>query len=416
MKYLTYCKNIKIFNIKSLLVLVILFSLFLSPLRTLRAQSNETLPIYFFGTETCMYCNQEKEYLESLIQDGVNIEIHYFNIANTSSNEYQIFQHVKYTMFNDQPSGIPFTIVGNNTYVGFNETIKKQMTRAIDFYLANSYHDIVGAYLGLNDGDFSGMENHYFDDSTNTITLPIFGEIDVTAISLPLLSILIGTIDGFNPCAMWVLLFIITMLFNLKDRKRMWILGITFLTASALVYLMFMLAWLEVVLFLGTLWWFRLLISSIAILGGSYNLYSYYKRRKEEGCKIIDTKKRKKMSKRLIRITEQQSLLLAMLGMVLLAFSVNIVELACSAGLPVIYTSILAYNDLTVSLYAINIGLYIFFFLLDDLIVFTISMKTLQITGFSTKYGKIASLVGGIIMVLLGFLLFFKPEWIMLNF
>lgn len=418
MKLLKQLKNSRICNLKVLLLFVVFLSSifgFLKPI-TVQAQTEEALPIYFFGTDSCPICAQEAAYLDQLTTDGENIIVYYFDITNSASENFSIFRHVKYTLFSDQPSGVPFTVIGNSTYVGFNETLRGQMTRAIRFYQNNTYHDIVGAYLGHNDGDFTGIENHTFVDSGNTITLPLFGEIDLSSISLPILSILIGTVDGFNPCAMWVLLFIITMLFNMKDKRRMWILGFTFLTASALVYLMFMLAWLEVVLFLGTLLWFRLLISVIAILGGSYNLYSYYKRRKEEGCAIIDKEKRKTMTKRIAKITSTQSLALAMAGMVLLAFSVNIVELACSAGLPVIYTSVLAYNDLSIGMYILNIGLYILFFLLDDIIIFTISMKTLQIKGFSTKYGKIASLVGGVIMVSLGILMIVKPEWIMLNF
>lgn len=418
MKLLKQLKHTNIFNFKIVLLFVVFFASifgYLKPI-TVQAQEEVPLPIYFFGTDSCPICAQESDFLDELILDGENIVVYYFDITDTSSENYNNFRYVKYTLFTDQPSGIPFTVIGNTTYVGFNETLRGQMYRAIRFYQNNSYHDTVGAYLGYNDGDFTGIENNTFVDTGNTITLPLFGEIDLSSISLPILSILIGTVDGFNPCAMWVLLFIITMLFNMKDKKRMWILGFTFLTASALVYLMFMLAWLEVVLFLGTLLWFRLLISVIAILGGSYNLYSYYKRRKEEGCAIIDKEKRKSMTKRIAKITSTQSLVLAMIGMVLLAFSVNIVELACSAGLPVIYTSILAYNDLSVGMYIVNIGLYILFFLLDDIIIFTISMKTLQIKGFSTKYGKIASLVGGTIMVLLGILMIFKPEWIMLNF
>ena len=99
-----------------------------------------------------------------------------------------------------------------------------------------------------------------------------------------------------------------------------------------------------------------------------------------------------------------------------LAISVNVVELLCSAGLPLIFTQILAMNDLSSGKYFAYILLYIFFFLIDDLIVFFVAMKSFKLKGFSKKYGNLSHLIGGIIMVIIGVLLLIKPEWIMMNF
>src|SRR5574344_1014567 len=99
-----------------------------------------------------------------------------------------------------------------------------------------------------------------------------------------------------------------------------------------------------------------------------------------------------------------------------LAFTVNLIELACSAGLPLLFTQILALNDLNNFQYFIYVILYIFFFLLDDLIVFIIAMKTFEITGISTKYNKYSHLIGGIIMLIIGLLMIIKPAWLMFNF
>ncbi len=99
-----------------------------------------------------------------------------------------------------------------------------------------------------------------------------------------------------------------------------------------------------------------------------------------------------------------------------LAFSVNLVELACSAGIPVVFTQILAINELSVFEMAVYIFIYILFFLIDDLIVFAIAMKTLTVTGFTTKYSKYSHLIGGILMVIIGLLLLFRPDILMFNF
>ena len=105
-----------------------------------------------------------------------------------------------------------------------------------------------------------------------------------------------------------------------------------------------------------------------------------------------------------------------MLGIITLAISVNIVELACSAGLPLLFTQVLALNNLEPYQSTIYMLIYIFFFLLDDLIVFMIAMFTLKVTGITTKYTKYTHLIGGIIMLIIGLLMMFKPEWLMFNF
>ncbi len=236
-------------------------------------------------------------------------------------------------------------------------------------------------------------------------------------VSLPLISILIGAVDGFNPCAMWVLLFLITMLFNMKDKKKMWILGITFLVTSALIYLLFMLAWLKVAVSFTSTKIIRLLIALVALIGGTINIRSYIKNKnKDDGCEVVDEKKRKKTIAKIKSIVSEKSFILAMIGIITLAISVNFIELACSAGLPLIFTQILALNDLNGFQYGFYMFLYILFFLLDDIIIFVIAMLTLNIKGISSKYGKYSHLIGGIIMVLIGLLMIFKPEWLMFNF
>jgi putative Mn2+ efflux pump MntP len=43
-------------------------------------------------------------------------------------------------------------------------------------------------------------------------------------------------------------------------------------------------------------------------------------------------------------------------------------------------------------------------------------MKTLEVSGVTTKYNKYSHLFGGILMIIIGLLLIFKPQWIMFNF
>ena len=204
----------------------------------------------------------------------------------------------------------------------------------------------------------------------------------------------------------------------MKDKKKMWTLGITFLVASALVYLLIMSAWLKVAISFNASVWLRTLIAIIALIAGAINLKSYIKekKRKTDGCEVVDENKRKKIFTSIKKITSQKKFILSVLGIIALAVSVNLIELACSTGLPLIFTQILAFNDLSSFEYTTYMLLYILFFLIDDIVIFVVAMLTLNIKGISSKYGKYSHLIGGIIMILIGLLMIFKPEWLMFNF
>lgn len=255
-----------------------------------------------------------------------------------------------------------------------------------------------------------GMDSYSIDTG-------LFGVVSLKDVSLPIFTIILGFIDGFNPCAMWILIFLITMMFSMHDRKKMWILGLTFIFTSGFVYLCFMVSWLSLASFLSSVILIRFLIASFAVVFGMVNIYRYIKSLNSDvGCDVTDKKKRLKIMDRIKRIVNEKSFLLSILGIMLLAFSVNLIELLCSLGIPVMFTNILAMNDLSTLEYVIYMGLYLIFFLIDDILVFVIAMKTLKIKGISNKYTKYSHLVGGIIMVLLGILMVLKPEWLMFNF
>ena len=178
-----------------------------------------------------------------------------------------------------------------------------------------------------------------------------------------------------------------------------------------------MVAWLSIAINAFQQSILRTIIAAVALIAGIINLNSYIKTKNDpDGCTVVPKNKRQKIFDKIKKFTKEKSFLLAMLGVITLAISVNIVELACSAGLPLLFTSILAMNDLNTFQYGFNLFLYILFFLLDDIIIFAIAMKTLEVTGISTKYSKYSHLIGGIIMTLIGILLVLKPEWIMFNF
>lgn len=128
------------------------------------------------------------------------------------------------------------------------------------------------------------------------------------------------------------------------------------------------------------------------------------------GCTVTNRKRRNKIMNLIQKFTKEQNLILSLIGVISLAISVNFIELACSAGLPLVYTQILSLNDLSFFAYFWNILLYIIFYLIDDFFVFCIAMFTLKLTGITNRYSKYSHLIGGILLLGIGLLLLFKPE------
>ena len=400
---------------KKLLTILILLILLIP----FRVNGLDKIDLYLFHSKTCPHCKEEVKYLEELKKDKDNLEVHLYEITENKENS-KLLKTVQDIM-DEETSYVPFTVIGNKVYVGFSNNTKLKIENTVKAYEKDNdeYIDVVDGIINntITKDNYKEKTKGKSIKISNNVSIPLLGEVNPKNVSLPLIAVVIGLVDGFNPCAMWVLVFLISMLLNMKNKKRMWSLGLTFLLTSAFVYLLFMVAWLNIVVSITGIRWIQILIALVALIGSFINFRSYYKeKQKDNGCVVVDDKKRKKIFTKIKKFTSEKSFILATLGVITLAISVNVVELACSAGLPLLFTQILALNNLSTYESMFYILIYIFFFLIDDLIVFVLAMVTLKITGVTTKYTKYTHLIGGIIMFLIGLLMIIKPEWIMFNF
>jgi len=351
-------------------------------------KANDLVDIYFFYSSTCPHCAAEEVYLETLSSENENIIIHYYEVNDNQEN-----QALMQSMAEDRDvvvTGVPFTIINEEYFIGYSEG-----------YTDTAIQEAINNVINKE----SGSINYSID-------IPLIGTIQTKDLSLPIITILLGLIDGFNPCAMWVLLFLLSILIGMKDRKRIWVFGLTFILTSSIMYFFLMAAWLNLTIFIGSISWIRYLVAAVAIVGGGINLRSSLTT-EGDGCEVVGEQQRNKMFTRIKKFTMEKSYFLALGGIVLLAISVNMIELLCSAGLPVIYTQILALNDIQIFQYYLYLLLYIVFFMLDDIIVFSMALITMKLTGISTKYGRISHLVGGVLMIIIGILLVFAPGVLM---
>ncbi|HAQ55849.1 MAG TPA: hypothetical protein DCR44_00330 [Acholeplasmatales bacterium] len=381
--------------------------------RMARVSAENTVVLHFFHVESCINCAAEEVALTEIATRYDNLTIVKYEVNDPASAA--LFESVK-TAFGDV-SGTPYTVIGGVAFSGYNDQTKRDIETMIVRYSDEDHADIVAMIQDGITPQPSDFDTFGYDEG-DVIRLPLIGEIPIENLSLGLAAVVIGFVDGFNPCAMWVLLFLIALLADMGNRKRMWILGGTFLFASGAMYYLFMAAWLNVALSVAEVVWIRVVIGVIAFLFGVRNVYKFFKKAKQAdpGCDVTDAKQKKKIADRVREIVRSGSFWFALGGIVLLAVSVNFVELACSAGLPLLYTQLLAYHDLASGAYYGFIGLYVLFFLLDDLFVFAVAMITMKVTGVSARYAKWSMLVGGLIMAVLGVLLVFFPEIATLRF
>ena len=388
-----------------------------------------TVNIYFFWAETCPHCAKEKIFLNNLKKEDPNIIVNNYEVSENQKNS-NLLKAIG-EKHNINVAGVPITIIGKDYLTGYlnDQTTGEQIKILIDKYGKEGDPNILKATIDdfvnkskitftptPTSAPITKLENSDIKTSNlpEKINLPVFGPINLKNFSLPALTFIVALLDGFNPCAMWTLLFLISLLLGMQNKKRMWILGTAFIVTSAFVYFLFLSAWLNLFLFLGFVFWVRVIIGVIALGSGIYYLRDYWIN-KQGGCGVMENEKRQKVFKKLRDITQKQQFILAIGGIMLLAVAVNMIELICSAGLPAIYTQILALSDLPKWQYYFYLIFYIFIFMLDDLFVFFTAMLTLQAVGIQNKYSRFSHLIGGIIIIIIGLLLLFKPEFLMFN-
>lgn len=348
---------------------------------------------YLFKGEGCPHCADEEKWLQDIKKEYKDyVNFYEFEVWYDENNS-KMMEKAK-EIFDFSGPGVPFTVIGDKYYSGFSDSIGTMMENTINDYLNTEIND----------------------DFNKKIDIPILGKVNMKNSSLGIIAIVLGFVDGFNPCAMWILLFLINMFLGTKDKKKSWILGFTFLVISAFIYFLSMLG-INVIIGVATVGYLKIAIAIFILIMGIFSLRKYLKIRKEEaGCSIVDSKKRKKLVTKVKKIISNKNFILSIVGISTLAISVNLIELACSLGFPMIFTEMLTINNITGISRILYLLLYVFFYMIDDMVVFTISMITLQATGITNKYNKLCALVSSIIMIIMGLLLIFKPEWLMLNF
>lgn len=379
---------------------LILFSVILAELfasLSFALADEDQLQINFFYSTTCTHCKNEQEFLKEIGEENPEIKINQYEVITNKENQELLREfYEKYEVPERERGYVPVTFTPDKYFIGFSS----QTADEIRLCLENC---------------ISGNQT---TADVGRIKIPFFGEIDLSKMSLPVLAITLGALDGFNPCAMWVLVFIISLLVNVRSKKRMYLIGGTFILASGIVYFLILTAWFQLFSAISYVTLTRNLIGIFALGLGIWQIRSFINYQPGV-CKVTDGKEGfQERIKNGIK-SQAEKLILSPInlgivgGIILLALGVNLVEFFCSAGLPAIFTRILILNNVSGANYFLYLFLYTFIFMLDDLIVFLLAVFALSKFGFTEKYNYWATLVGGLLIFILGILLIFRPELLM---
>ncbi len=245
----------------------------------------------------------------------------------------------------------------------------------------------------------------------NTVNVPLLGPLDIASVGLPLFTAVIGLLDGFNPCAMWVLVFVLSLLASTRSRPMMLLIAGTFVFVSGLIYFAFMAAWLNVFLLVGLTRQIQIVLGAFALIAGALNAKDFVSFGRGPSLSI-PSRAKPSIYRQVNRIVRAERVWLALVGVAALALMVNTVELLCTAGLPAIYTQVLASQQLVSwQYYAYLVG-YQFFYMFDDMVVLSIGVITLSRHRLQQREGRWLKLVSAGVMAALAATLLFQPSWL----
>jgi glutaredoxin len=344
----------------------------------------QTIEVYV--RDGCPHCADAKVFLEQLQRERPDVEVVLHPVDTDAAARERLT--ALFQAAGVWPPGVPAFVVGEQVLIGFDDA--EHRGRELRALLGDA---APGGAVGAVDS-------------------PLFGRLSATQMGLPLFTLALGLLDGFNPCAMWVLLFLLAMLVRLRDRRRMALIAGTFVLTSGVVYYAFMAAWLNVFLAVGWSQPVRIGLALLALAIGAINLKDFLA--PGRGLSLaIPAAARPGLVARMARLRETRSLPALLLGVVALAILVNFVELLCTAGLPAVYTAVLTQQGLTPAAHYAYLGLYILGYIADDSLMVGIAVKALGSGKLGERGGRVLKLMSGGVMLALGAVLLLRPQWLL---
>ncbi len=378
--------------------------------RKAAAQPAPDWDIELFARPGCPRCAAAKRFLDQLTQQAPSgtglLKVRVLDISADKGARERLGALARAAGV--RVLGVPAFVVRGRLLVGFrsDQTTGARITALLRGAATPPASEDAASVCAPEAADCSLLE-----DEESVIHSRLFGPLSARQLGLPLFTAAIGLLDGFNPCAMWVLLFLLSLLTRLNSRRKMFLIGGTFVMASGAVYFAFMAAWLNVFLFIGLSRIVQIVLALLAVAIGGINIKDFFAFKRGVSLSIPESAK-PGLYRRVRQIVQARSLLLSLSGVIVLALVVNLIELLCTAGFPAVYTRVLTLRQLPWWSYYGYLALYNVFYMLDDSIMLVIAIVTLGHRKLQEKEGRWLKLVSGVVMLALGCTLLFRPAWL----
>ncbi len=284
--------------------------------------------------------------------------------------------------------GFPTLVFNDRYWLGFSETVQEEIIFAIE----------------------ASLEQREVESEGSIVRLPLFGEVDLQAAPILLTTVLIAFLDGFNPCSLFVLTFLLAIIIHSASRKKIFLIGFTFLLVTSAVYGLFILGILNIMVFAARLFWIRNIIAALVIVVGLFGIKDFLVA--QEGPTFsIPEKHKSKFYKQVRRIFYTDSVLPMIGATAVMGLGIALVELPCTAGFPFIWSTIVAGMDLSTNYFVLLFAIYILIYLLDEVVIFMVAVIKMRSAKMTEEQGRTLKLVAGTLMLVLGLILLIRPEY-----
>ncbi|NPV41753.1 MAG: glutaredoxin family protein [Anaerolineae bacterium] len=358
--------------------------------------------VYFFWGDGCPHCAAEKPFLESLVEQYPQVKLHAYEIYYVEKNR-ELFKEFG-TALDFEPQGVPTTIIGRQYWVGFREEYKTEIEAAIRACMQDHCEFDPGQVVLREDSDQVQKPSAYL------INIPLIGVIDLGNQSLMISSAIIGFVDGFNPCSLWVLSVLLAITLHSGSRSKTLIVGLTFLLTTMLVYSLFITGVFTILSYVGYLKWIQALVAAIALIFGFVNLKDYFWYKEGVSFTISDKHKPKIYQNMRSTVANQRSTWGLIGSTVVLAIGVSLIEFACTAGFPVIWSNLVSSSNISAGFYILLLAVYMLIYLLDELVFFGMAVVSMKASRLEEKHGRLLKLISGVVMLVLGVVMLGQPE------
>jgi len=352
--------------------------------------------IEVFVQPGCPHCGRAKAFLTALGREQPGLVIVERDVATDPGARQQLIALAEAAGI--EQFGVPAFSVGGVLLVGFDEA-------------ETTGREIRELLRSHGPGSAPASREGIAKRVPDIVDLPVLGPLSAGKLGLPLFTLAIGLLDGFNPCAMWALLLVLSLLVNLQSRTKMLVVGGTFVVVGGVLYYAFMAAWLELFLLMGFSRVIQWTLGGFAIVIGAINTKDFWAFRRGPSLTVPHAAEQP-LYARMRRVLTAENLAGAIVGVAALSAMVNVVELLCTAGLPAVYTQILSAQGLSRWGYYGYLGLYTAAYILDDSLVLAVATVTFSRRKLQERAGRWLKLLSGTVMLALGLTLILKPEWL----